>query len=111
MKETRATGRFKLVKVMTVALKSDEDKPADFGIVADISLGGACVITDVGLSVDAEVGLALSRPHYSTVSTTGKVRWIQPDSSGRVVRYGMRFEPGPLTDDLLQSLIAGNATA
>ena len=79
MKEKRATDRFKPVKAITVALESDEDLPTGFGTVADISVGGACVITDVRLDVDAKPRLALSFPNqlsyssHRTVFTTGNV--------------------------------------
>ena len=111
MKDRRATDRFKPVKAITVAVKSGEHLPARFGIVVNISEGGACVITDVGLYVGAKVRLALGFPNHRTVFTTGKVRWIQPDPSRKSIRYGMQFEPGPWTDNRLKSLIADNAAA
>ena len=108
MKEKRATDRFKPVKAITICLESDEGLPA-FGVVANISDGGACVITDVGavgLDVGADVKLTLSfSPNYQTVLTTGKLRWIQQD------RCGVQFEPGPRMDDRLKSLIADNTVA
>ena len=117
MKEKRATDRFKPVKAITVALESDEDLPTGFGTVADISVGGACVITDVRLDVDAKPRLALSFPNqlsfssHRTVFTTGNVRWTQQNPTGVGVRCGMQFEPGPWTDNRLKSLIADNTAA
>ena len=107
MKEKRATDRFKPVKAITMCLESDAGLPA-FGVVANISEGGACVMTDVGavgLDVGADVKLTLSFfPVYQTVLTTGKLCWIQPD------RCGVQFEPGPRMDDL-KPLIADSTAA
>jgi Tfp pilus assembly protein PilZ len=113
MQEKRATDRFKPVKAITVAVESEDGLPAGFGIVADISEGGACVITDVGLFVGANVRLALSFPNHRTpISTPGKLRWIQQDPNSKNIRYGMKFEPGPWTDEgKLKSLIAEHAAA
>ena len=111
MREKRATDRFKPIKAITVVVESDDGLPAGFGIVSDISEGGACVISDVGLYVGADVRLALSFPNSRTPFTTpGKLRWIQKDAEGKCIRYGMQFEPGPWTDtDRLKSLIADHA--
>ncbi len=116
--ETRATDRFKPVKAITVALKSSEEQPVGFGIVADISAAGACVFTTVGLDVGAEVRLTLSFPNNQSVFTTGKVCWIervrwlsQQDPNHKTVRYGMQFEPRPSTDSRLEALIAEHAAA
>jgi len=107
VKEKRATDRFKPVKAITICLETDEGLPA-FGVVANISDGGACVITDVravGLDVGANVKLTLSfSPNYQTVLTTGKLCWVLQD------RCGVQFEPGPRMDDL-KPLIAGSAAA
>ncbi len=113
MKAKRATLRFKPLKAITVAVESEDGLPAGFGIVADISEGGACVITDVGLYVGANVRLALSFPNHRTpISTPGKLRWIEQDPSGKNIRYGMQFEPGPWTDiEQLKSLIADHAAS
>jgi len=113
MREKRATDRFKPIKAITVAVESDDGLPAGFGIVADISEGGACLITDVGLYVGESVRLSLSFPNHRTpFSTPGKLCWIQKDLEGHCIRYGMRFEPGPWTDtDRLKSLIADHSAA
>ena len=108
MKEKRATDRFKPVKAITICLESDAGLPA-FGVVANISDGGACVLTDVGgagYSVGADVKLTLSfSPSYQSVLATGKLRWIQQE------RCGVQFELGPRMDDRLKSLIADSAVA
>ena len=113
MRAKRATDRFKPVKAITVAVESEDGLPAGFGIVADISEGGACVITDVALYVGAKLRLALSFPNHRTpISTPGKLCWIQQDPDSKNIRYGMQFEPGPWTDtDRLKSLIADHAAA
>ena len=111
VKEKRAADRFTLAKAPTVALEF-EDLPAGFGTVANISMGGACVINvslDVGLDVGAKVRLTLCLPNGQTVNTAGELRWIQQDPSGKSVRCGLQFEPGLWTDDHLKSLIAENA--
>ncbi len=111
MKNTRATERFKPLKAITVAVECEDGLPAGFGVVADISEGGACVITDVGLYVGANVRLALSFPNHRTpISTPGKLCWIEQDPGSTNIRYGMQFEPGPWTDtDRLKALIADHA--
>ena len=112
MSETRASGRFKTVTAPNVALEF-EDLSAGRGIVADISEGGACIITDVGLDVSLDVGakvrLKLSLPNKRTVDTTGELRWIHEDPIDKSIRCGFQFEPGVWTDDRLRSLIATSA--
>lgn len=91
-----------------MCLESDGGLPA-FGTVANISEGGACVITDAaaaGLAAGAGVKLTLSFfPEHETVLAGAKLRWIQEDCCG------IQFEPGPWMDDRLKSLIAGSAAA
>ena len=94
------------MKPVTVAMESSEDLPPGFGVVADISVGGACVITDLGLRVGAKARMTLSFPNSQTVLTAGRVRWTQQDPKG--VLYGMQFEPGPWIDDRLRSLVTDN---
>ena len=97
MRERRATHRFQPIKTITVAVKSDEGLPARFGIVANISEGGVCVIMDVANYVGANVRLSLSFPnHRSPFSTSGKLCWIRKDAEGNI-RYGVQFKPGPGT--------------
>ena len=111
MGEKRATGRFKPIKAITVAVESDDGLPAGFGIVADISECGACVITDASNYVGPNVRLSLGFPNHQTpFSTPGKLCWIRKDAEGNGIRYGVRFEPGPRTDtERLKTLIADHA--
>ena len=108
MRERRATDRFKPIKAISVAVHTDDGLPARFGIVADISEGGACVIMDVANYVGATVRLSLSLPsHRSLFSTPGKLCWIRKDAECNGIRYGVQFAPGPGTaTDRLQTLIA-----
>ena len=110
MRKRRATDRFTPIKAITVVVESDDGLPVRFGIVADISADGACVITDVGNYVGANVRLALNFPNSRTPFTTpGKLCWIRKDPEGNI-RYGVQFGTGPWTDtDRLKTLIADHA--
>ena len=110
MKEKRATLRFRPIKAITVAVESDDGLPAGFGIVADISEGGACLVSDVSLPVGANVTLLMAFPdNRIPFSTPGKLCWVRKDlgSQWMLVRYGIQFELEPWRDsDRLKSLIA-----
>ena len=110
MKERRATDRFKPIKEITLAVEA-EDQPPALGVVADISEGGVCAtVGDSGLNVGMRVRLTLCFPNSRTVLTEGELRWMRRSTNSLKNQCGIRFEPGPWTDERLKILIADNAT-
>jgi Tfp pilus assembly protein PilZ len=79
-----------------------------FGVVANISEKGACLLTDGSFPVGTSLICALSFPREpQPFRASGRVVWAKPEPS-RLVRCGVQFEPGPgLEPSRLSRLILG----
>jgi hypothetical protein len=76
---------------ITVAFQ-DGGVPFAYGVVANISEGGACVWTDALLDPGASLSLRLSFPRGSQpMDAEGVVVWGEPREAARGRRYGLRW--------------------
>ena len=74
----RGTSRFVPRGSVTVALET-RIHPTAYGVVANLSRGGACVWTDAGVEVGQELSLSLSFAYDTLpVPTEGLVVWTAP---------------------------------
>ena len=74
----RGTSRFVPRGSVTVAFENQRN-PTGYGVVANLSRGGACVWTDAGVEVGQELSLSLSFAYDTIpVPTEGRVVWIAP---------------------------------
>jgi Tfp pilus assembly protein PilZ len=95
---------------VTVAFESQRN-PTAYGVVANLSQGGACVWTDARLDVGQHLQLALSFAREAEpVPTQGRVVWANPLSNTRNRRCGVEWEAGPEPAGVrLKRLIAASA--
>jgi Tfp pilus assembly protein PilZ len=106
----RANARFVPSRSVTVAFEGP-DNPTAYGVVANLSQGGACVWTDARLEIGQELALTLSFAREArSVPAAGRVVWTAPltGSTGRRCGLAWGRSPGP-DDDLLRVLIAASA--
>ncbi len=76
---------------ITVALQ-DGGVPSAYGVVANISVTGACICTDAGLDTGRPVDLQLSIPRGShLIDAQGVVVWGEPGGGTGSRRYGLRW--------------------
>jgi len=76
---------------ITVAIQ-DGGVPYAYGVVANISEGGACIWTDVGLDPGTSLSLRLSFPRRSQpLDADGVVVWGEPRGEARARRYGLQW--------------------
>ncbi len=104
----RASARFVPRRSVTVAFENREN-PTAYGVVANLSDGGACVWTDARLEVGQSLRLSLSFAREPLpVPTEGQVIWAGPIANTRGRRCGVRWEavPGPDRDRLRQMIAA-----
>jgi len=92
-------------KAITVAM----DGPPwgrSYGVIANISTGGACVLTDASLPLGQtlEVELSFFR-EPEIVPAAGTIVWIAGNRHVGAVRYGLEWDAGS-RDARLTSLIA-----
>lgn len=88
----RETVRIVPRRPITVAIQ-DGDAPFAYGVVANISEGGACIWTDVSLEPGHDVRLRLSFPRGSQpVDARGVVVWCEPGSDQPSRRYGVQWQ-------------------
>ena len=105
----RTSTRFVPRRSVTVAFEG-RDNPTAYGVVANISDGGACVWTDARLEVGQELALSLSFAREPwPVPAGGRVVWTAPltGSSGR--RCGVQWEMGGVEGQLLRQMIAASS--
>jgi hypothetical protein len=77
---------------ITVALQ-DDGVPFAYGVVANISEGGACIWTDVSLDPGKSLNLRLSFTRGSQpLEADGVVVWGEPRGDARSRRYGLRWK-------------------
>ena len=78
---------------ITVALQ-EASTPFAYGVVANISEGGACIWTNARLERGRNVALRLSFPRGSQpIDAEGLVVWVRPNAEGGAesVRYGLQW--------------------
>lgn len=91
-------------RAITVAIDGPQRNRA-YGVVANISEGGACVLTDARLALGESLALELSFfREPQVVPATGHVVWSSGDRSAGALRYGLKWSPRP-ADDRLRDLI------
>ena len=106
----RGSTRFVPRRSVTVAFESRQN-PTAYGVVANLSKGGACVWTDARVEVGQHLRLALSFAREPVpVPTEGRVVWTGPSNSTPGRRCGLEWETGPGPDsEHLQEMIAASA--
>jgi Tfp pilus assembly protein PilZ len=95
---------------ITVAIQ-DGGVPYAYGVVANISEGGACIWTDVSLEPGRDVSLRLSFPRGSQpLDARGLVVWCEP-RDGESRRYGLQWrDRSPARTARLKTVIATSST-
>ncbi|HXB55813.1 MAG TPA: PilZ domain-containing protein [Vicinamibacteria bacterium] len=88
----RERGALRVVpaKPVTVALEHPK-RPLAYGVVANISECGSCVLTAAKFDVGEEVVLTLSFAREAQpIETPGRIVWTNDGPSG-TVQYGLKF--------------------
>jgi uncharacterized protein (TIGR02266 family) len=95
---------------ITVAIQ-DGGVPFAYGVVANISEGGACIWTDVSLEPGHDVDLRLSFPRGSQpLDARGVVVWCEPRGDESSRRYGLQWrDRSPARMARLKTVIATSA--
>ena len=76
-----------------------------YGVIANISAGGACVLTDASLPLGQSLELELSFfREPAIVPAAGRVVWTSGNRNVGAVRYGLEWSLRP-GDDRLRELI------
>ena len=109
MKERRSVRVIPKTSI-TVAIEDEGQRTAAFGVVANISEGGACVLTDGRFEVGRNVGLQLSFAREpQPLDAQGVVVWGGPVRAGTegMLRYGVMWTEAqpPAIRDRLRTLI------
>jgi len=87
--QRRRAERIVPAQPVKVALET-ETNPLTYGVVADISDGGACVWTNAALGVGDDVLLRLSTVRQEQVPAAGRVVWKGGNGTG-ARRYGIEW--------------------
>ena len=74
MQSTRKQSRFQPTESVTVAFMED-DTPLAFGVVKNISEGGACIITDLPLLEDSWLNVRMSFFRYGLLKAGARSVW------------------------------------
>src|SRR5258708_5066450 len=78
-------------KPVTVAIENLKRPPA-YGVVANISVRGGCVLSAATFNVGEEIVLPLSFPREpETIETPGHIIWTREGPPG-TVQYGLKFD-------------------
>jgi len=97
----RARGAVRVVPgaAVTVVVE-DHGIPLAYGVVANISDQGACVWTNGRFKVGESVSLRLSFAREAEpFDATARVVWGEaPSEGGYALRYGLRWDPTPETE-------------
>jgi hypothetical protein len=103
--------RFVPRRSLTVAFETPPH-PTSYGLVANISEGGACVWTDTGVEVGQQLSLSLSVARSAhAISAEGRVVWLGAAGSAPGRRCGVKWcrtGGGPMDPGLLE-LIGASA--
>jgi Tfp pilus assembly protein PilZ len=106
MRDERESTRFVPRRSVTVTFENRQN-PTAYGVVANLSEGGACVWTDARVEVGQRLRLALSFAREPVaVPTEGRVVWTAPVLSTPGRRCGLAWElaPGQDADRLLEMI-------
>jgi Tfp pilus assembly protein PilZ len=102
----RASARFVPRRSVTVAFEG-RDRPRAYGVVANLSEGGACVWSDAHLVPGEQVTLAVSFARASRpVPTAARVVWTGPGSKPGANRYGVEWDDATPELQQLRKLIS-----
>ncbi len=97
---------------ITVVIENNEGLPLTYGVVANISEGGACVWTNGRFAVGESLHLQLSFAREpEPLEAAGVIVWgdVVPERD-RDIRYGLQWEDVPAQSRArLLSLISGSA--
>jgi Tfp pilus assembly protein PilZ len=105
----RANARFVPSRSVTVAFEG-RDKPRAYGVVANLSEGGACVWTDASLDAGQQVTLAVSFARASRpVPAEARVVWTGPSTGSGTRRYGVQWDTETSETLHLRRLISESA--
>lgn len=106
----RGTSRFVPRGSVTVAIESFRN-PTGYGVVANLSRGGACVWTNAGVEVGQEVSLSLSFACDTLpVPTEGRVVWTAPLRGHEGSCCGVQWNSEPSHDrERLHEMIDASA--
>src|SRR5262245_36076304 len=106
----RGSNRFVPRRSVTVAFESRQN-PTAYGVVANLSMGGACIWTDAKVEVGQHLRLSLSFAREPIpVPTQGRVVWTGPITSTPGRRCGLEWEtPDGPARERLQEMIAASA--
>ena len=106
----RVSARFVPRRSVTVAFEGGQH-PTAYGVVANLSQGGACVWTDARLDAGEHVRLSMSFAREPLpVPAEGQVVWSGPMASSRGHRCGLRWDDTPGPDgERLRQMIAASA--
>jgi hypothetical protein len=92
-------------RAITVAIEAPPSGRS-YGVIANISVGGACVLTDASLPLGRTLELELSFfREPAIVSAAGRIVWISGHYHVGALRYGLEWDAGS-RDARLTSLIA-----
>ena len=92
-------------RAITVAIEGHPGGRS-YGVIANISVGGACVLTDASLPLDQTLELELSFfREPAIVPAAGRIVWIAGNRHAGALRYGLEWDAGS-RDARLTSLIA-----
>jgi hypothetical protein len=105
----RANARFVPSRSVTVVFESRDNTRA-YGVVANLSEGGACVWSDAHLKAGERVRIAVSFARASRpVPADAQVVWTGPGSKPGASRYGVQWDPETPEAAHLRRLISESA--
>src|SRR5436190_23000931 len=91
-------------KAITVAMEGLRPGRS-YGVIANISAGGACVLTDARIALGESLALELSFfREPQVVSAAGRVVWTSGTRESGALRYGLEWMP-EAGEDRLRDLI------
>ena len=96
---------FRIVPQKAITVSIDNARSGrSYGVVANISKGGACLLTDARLPLGESLQLQLSFfRELQMVPAVGRVVWSAGSPAAGALRYGVQWTPN--ADLLLRSLI------
>lgn len=90
-------------KAITVSIEGPQ-RDRSYGIVANISTGGACVLTDARLPLGESLDLELSFfREPQVVPAAGRIVWSSGSRDAGALRYGVEWDGSE--DERLKGLI------
>ena len=92
---SRLAARIIPPRPITAAIVRSDGAPLAYGVIADISESGACVLTDARLTANVTLDLRISFAHPPELcEATAFVVWAKdclPTSGGHARRYGIQW--------------------